>query len=129
MNKISVISKTPCDPVAPTLKTGVGLAWLANAAPFAASTVHASPTICVPAGIVIVLVITYTPASKKIILQPENCQIIHVRLQHPAGRIHAGQTSFSTFVMAAVSSVTPSPTAPLSRTLTNWLAAYAAYCG
>ncbi len=70
---MSEISATPSSPGFPTRTTGTGLFWSANAAPPPMITLHASPTSCVPAGIVSVLVTRYVPASTKMTLQPENC--------------------------------------------------------
>jgi hypothetical protein len=83
---ISDISTTPFDPTSPTLTTTWGLVGSENAEPLPeimlvvvslqifnylpAITVQASPTIWVPAGMVIVEVTTYVPASKKMILHP-----------------------------------------------------------
>lgn len=68
---MSEISTIPLDPDSPTFTTTVGLDASWNALPLPAMTVQASPTICVPAGIVKVEVTTYVPASKKMILHPE----------------------------------------------------------
>jgi hypothetical protein len=51
---MSEISTRPEELVSPTLMTGTGLFWLLNAEPFPAMTDQPSPTIWVPAGIVMV---------------------------------------------------------------------------
>ena len=81
---------------------------------------QASPTICVPAGIVIVFDTTYTPASKKMILQPEYCPQQGIVSLFPIHEMRTARTLLSTAWMAAVSSVCPSPFAPCDFTLMNW---------
>lgn len=121
---MSEISVTPSSPGFPTRTTGIGLFWSANAFPPPMITLHASPTSCVPAGMVSVFVTRYVPASKKMILQPENCDCGVSHGQCEGGECH---TLLKIACSAAVSSVVPSPFAPWSRTLTNWLTANASY--
>lgn len=72
-NIMSVISNTPSELASPALMTGRGLSMSSNAGPAPRMTDHTSPTIWAPAGIVIVLVTTYVPWSKKMIFRPEYC--------------------------------------------------------
>ena len=72
---MSEISMIPLDPGAPTWTTGMGASMFSNAEPLPAMTAHASPIICVPTGICRVEVTMYVPASKKMILQPENYEM------------------------------------------------------
>lgn len=116
-NKMSVISTIPSEPGSPTRTITVGLVWSENAAPPPMMTLHASPTICVPAGMVRVPVMKYVPASKKIILHPENCTRYH-KIKYKTISMN-GHTWSNTACSAAVSSVFPSPLAPWSLTLTN----------
>jgi hypothetical protein len=53
-NIMSVISTGPLEPTLPTLTTGWGFVWSWKKAPFPAMTLHASPTIFTPEGIMIV---------------------------------------------------------------------------
>lgn len=70
VNIMSVISTTPWELAAPTLTTGCGLFMSLNAEPVPIMTDQASPTICVPAGIVMVEETRYVPWSKNMILHP-----------------------------------------------------------
>jgi hypothetical protein len=75
---MSVISTGPDEPALPTLTTGWGFASSWKALPLPAMTLHASPTIFVPEGMLIVEETTYVPASKKMILQFEYWQCLSV---------------------------------------------------